>query len=214
MRQTVTRHTSIEQAVQAADPHQALTFLKELSDTELADALSALSAHADTIEPDKAFVLSLISELSNRGASTKSSLKQSIIPMGNTRFRMRVRLLSMVRFVAPAVLVMLVGVVVLLHPFSREQQQVAELKTIGSSEKTFSESSSHIAPYFTEEKALSGVDQSIADIAQLSAPVAQNSFDVTAVDKEAAQAMASADLNILWASDSAIKEIDIALSNF
>lgn len=198
----------IERAGDAHRVQEALSFLDQLPDQKLSDFIREASSLSCSLEPDRAFTLSLIDSVSTN--NKKDSENHSSLG----RLRVQIRLVPVLRFIVPVVFVAIIGIVVFQHPFSREQQQVAELKMITANEKALSQSSSHIAPYFAEENIVSHVDGSIRDIA-LSESVSQyDPFDVSILDHEASGIVFVNDVATLLGSDASLRDIDVALSNF
>ncbi|MFA7201582.1 MAG: hypothetical protein WC099_01120 [Candidatus Paceibacterota bacterium] len=59
--------------------------------------------------------------------------------------------------------VIILGVLLMLKPFSREQDKVQQLRTMGADEQKTDQAASDVSQYIQDERALKDIDQSLKD---------------------------------------------------
>ncbi|BCX15815.1 MAG: hypothetical protein KatS3mg098_044 [Candidatus Parcubacteria bacterium] len=194
--------------------------LDKEEEKELKGFLARLVQLKKRIEPSQDLALKVLNRLLEEKSATNLSsprplkeeenLRSSFFPF---KLKIQMHMPKILTIAIPAAVVVLIGLVVLLNPFGKENLQVAELKDIASDESMAEEAGVDFDSFLASEKQLREVDDLLNQVA-LSSTAEVNGFDTNQIDAELKGLETETDLNSFFSQENNLSEVDSLLSNF
>lgn len=203
----------LKKIIESAGDSNSQDVIELLShENELAGFLSKLSLVKKNMEPDRLLTLKILDTIKN--IEKEKALKPGFKLLGFEKIRIQLNMSNILKFTIPTALAVLVGIVFLANPFSRENSQINELREIGGDEQTINGSVSGLNSYINEESQLSQLDSALMSAKEL-APSSQNSFfDIDSISSESDSIKADLEFSAFISQENSLNDVYSNLNNF